>query len=134
MEASTRRSHSPGSLRKCNVYRGSDFPSGTCPRCGKTDHRSADCLFKEEATCRFCQKSGHLEAESLKKRERIQQVKPISKHWIQTVKAIETVPQLQQSICIQDKEFGFLKWTQVQVTTSAPQTSGGRQGSLHSHP
>ena len=34
-------------------------------------------------------------------------MKPISKHRIQTVKAIETVPQLQQSICIQDKEFVF---------------------------
>ena len=120
VEASTRRSPSPrsGSHRKSNVYRGSDFPSGTCPRCGKTDHRWADCPFKD-ATCRFCQKSGHLEAVCLKKRGRIQQVKPISKHWIQTqvkpiskhriqtVKAIETVPQLQQSICIQDKEFVF---------------------------
>ena len=107
VEASTRRSPSPGSLRKSNVYRGSDFPSGTCPRCGKTDDRSADCLFKGEATCRFCQKSGHLEAVCLKKRGRIQQVKPISKHWIQTVKAIETVPQLQQFICIQDKDLVF---------------------------
>ena len=76
-------------------------------------------------------RSRHLEAVCLKKRGRIQQVKPISKHWIQTqvkpiskhwiqtqvkpiskhriqtVKAIETVPQLQQSICIQDKEFVF---------------------------
>ena len=34
-------------------------------------------------------------------------MKPSSKHRIQTVKAIETVPQLQQSICIQDKEFVF---------------------------
>ncbi|KAL5508909.1 hypothetical protein EMCRGX_G004172 [Ephydatia muelleri] len=41
------------------------------------------------------------------KRGRIQQVKPISKHRIQTVKASETVPQLQQPICIQDKEFVF---------------------------
>eukprot|EP00731_Ephydatia_muelleri_P012829 Em0007g139a len=52
-------------------------------------------------------KSGHLEAVCLKKRGRIQQVKPISKHRIQTVKASETVPQLQQPICIQDKEFVF---------------------------
>ena len=34
-------------------------------------------------------------------------MKPISKHRIQTVKAIETVPQLQRSIFIQDKEFVF---------------------------
>ena len=34
-------------------------------------------------------------------------MKPISKHRIQTVKASETVPQLQQPICIQDKEFVF---------------------------
>ena len=107
VEASKRRSPSPGSgsLHK-TVYRGSDFPTGTCPRCGKTDHKSADCPFKD-ATCRFCQKSGHLEAVCLKKRGRTHQVKPISKHRIQTVKAIETVPQLQQSICIQDKEFVF---------------------------
>ena len=36
-----------------------------------------------------------------------QQVKPISKHRIQTVKAIETVPQLQQSICMEGKQFIF---------------------------
>ena len=33
--------------------------------------------------------------------------KPITKHRIQTVKAIETVPQLQQFIWIQNKEFIF---------------------------
>ena len=63
VEASKRRSPSPGSgsLSKSSAYRGRDFPNGTCPRCGKMDHRSADCPFKD-ATCRFCQKSGHLEA------------------------------------------------------------------------
>ena len=109
VEASNKRSPSPrdGSHRNSNAYGGRDFPTGTCPRCGKTDHRSAECPFKE-AICRFCQKPGHMEAVCLKKRGLMtQQVKPISKHRIQTVKAIETVPQLQQSICMEGKQFIF---------------------------
>eukprot|EP00731_Ephydatia_muelleri_P034369 Em0057g1a len=109
VEASNKRSPSPrdGSHRNSNAYGGRDFPTGTCPRCGKTDHRSAECPFKE-AICRFCQKPGHLEAVCLKKRGLMtQQVKPISKHRLQTVKAIETVPQLQQSICMEGKQFIF---------------------------
>ena len=39
------------------------------------------------------------------KHGRAQQVKPISKHQIQTVKATETVPNLQKLIWIQDMEF-----------------------------
>ena len=46
-------------------------------RCGITDHRSADCLFKD-AAYHFCQESGHLEAVCLYKEGRAQQVKPIS--------------------------------------------------------
>ena len=41
-----------------------DFPKGTCPRCGKTDHKSVDCPFKG-AVCRYCKKLGHLQCISL---------------------------------------------------------------------
>ena len=43
----------------------------------------------------------------VKKHGKTQQVKSISKHQIQTMKATETVPRLQQFIRIQDKEFVF---------------------------
>ena len=38
-----------------------DFPRGICPRCGKTDHGSTDCPFKE-TVCNYCQKMGHIQA------------------------------------------------------------------------
>ena len=44
-----------------------DFPIGTCPRCGKSNHKSPDCPFRK-ATCRYCRKRGHLEVVCLKKR------------------------------------------------------------------
>ena len=56
-----------------------DYPKGTCPRCGKTDHKSVDCPFKE-AICRYCQKLGHQEAVCLKKQRQTQPVMTISKH------------------------------------------------------
>ena len=84
-----------------------DFPKGTCPRCGKTDHKLVDCPFKK-AVCRYCKKLGHLEAVCLKKQRQTQPVKTISKHHrIQTVKVIEAVLQLQQSVQIQGKQFVF---------------------------
>ena len=43
----------------------------------------------------------------VKKHGRAQQVKPISKHQIQSMKGKETVPNLQKLIWIQDKEFVF---------------------------
>ncbi|KAL5477849.1 hypothetical protein EMCRGX_G024698 [Ephydatia muelleri] len=63
---------------------GRDFPKGTCPRCGKTDHKASDCPSRN-AVCHYCQKTGHL----------------------QTVKGIRAVPQLQQNITMNDKRFVF---------------------------
>ena len=106
---SKRRSLSPEPdehLKQQMLVKGREFPSGTCPRCGKTDHRSADCPYKE-AICRYCQKLGHLEAVCLKKKKHTQPVKTISKHLIQTVKIIEAVPQLEQAVQIQGKQFVF---------------------------
>ena len=45
-----------------------DFPKGTCPRCGKTDHGARDCPFKE-SICNYCQKIGHLQSVCLQKRK-----------------------------------------------------------------
>ena len=83
-----------------------EFPTGTCLHCGKTNHRSADCPYKE-AICWYCQKLGHLEAVCLTKKRHTQPVKTISKHLIQTVKIIEAVPQLEQTVQIQRKQFCF---------------------------
>ena len=44
-----------------------DFPKGTCPRCGKTDHASKDCPHMN-SICHFCQKLGHIESACLQKR------------------------------------------------------------------
>ena len=79
---SRRRSHSPDSgehpIHQVHSKE-SDFPKGTCPRCGKTDHKYVDCPFKEVVR-RYCQKLGHLEAVCLKKQGQTQPIKTISKH------------------------------------------------------
>ena len=104
-----RRSLSPDSGENPTHYacgKERDFPIGTCPRCGKSDHKSPDCPFRE-ATCRYCRKRGRLEVVCLKKRGSTQPVRAISKYQIRTVKATESVPQLQQSVLIQGKQFMF---------------------------
>ena len=83
---------------------GRDFPKGTCPRCGKTDHKASDCPSRN-AVCHYCQKTGHLQSQ--KKRSQQQPVNIITKHRIQTVKGIRAVPQLQQNITMNDKRFVF---------------------------
>lgn len=91
-----------------NWKQGGDFPPGTCPRCGQSDHESKNCPFRE-TVCHFCQKMGHLQAVCLKKRRGAQPVKIISKkHSICTVKMVNSVlPQLQQPIHIGSKRFLF---------------------------
>eukprot|EP00731_Ephydatia_muelleri_P030921 Em0022g435a len=105
-----RRSRSPdsGDTPAYNARDGNerDFPSGTCPRCGKSDHKAQDCPYRD-ATCRYCHKRGHLEAVCLKKRRSTQPVRAIAKYQIRTVKATEAVPQLLQSVFIQGKQFMF---------------------------
>ncbi|KAL5500180.1 hypothetical protein EMCRGX_G011694 [Ephydatia muelleri] len=46
---------------------GRDFPKGTCPWCGKTDHKASDCPSRN-AVCHYCQKTGHLQSVCLQKR------------------------------------------------------------------
>eukprot|EP00731_Ephydatia_muelleri_P009196 Em0004g1534a len=84
----------------------SDFPRGTCPRCGKKDHGSNDCPFKA-TVCNYCQKMGHIQAACLKKKREQQPVRTISKHSIQTVKVIDSIPQVQQPLRIKGQDFTF---------------------------
>ena len=86
---------------------GRDFPKGMCPRCGKTDHKAADCPSRD-VVCHYCQKTGHLQSVCLqKKRSQQQPVNIITKHRIQTVKGVKAVPQLQQAINMNGKRFVF---------------------------
>ena len=82
-----------------------DFPKGTCPRCGRNDHKAVECPYKD-STCNFCHKTGHIQSVCLQKKRNQQQVK-IIKHRIQTVKAIKAVPQIQQVIQVNNKMFTF---------------------------
>ena len=83
-----------------------DFPKGTCPRCGKTEHTSKDCPFIT-STCHFCQKLGHIESACLQKRRGSQPVRNITKLEIKMVNSINTVPQLEQQVLIQGLDFIF---------------------------
>ena len=83
-----------------------DFPKGTCPRCGKTDHGARDCPFKE-SICNYCQKIGHLQSVCLQKRKDSHTVKVITKRKLWSVKRINSVPQLQQDIQISGQQFSF---------------------------
>ena len=83
-----------------------DFPKGTCPRCGKTDHASKDCPHMN-SICHFCQKLGHIESACLQKRRGSQPVKNITKFETKTVKSISSIPQLQQHVRIQGQDFIF---------------------------
>ena len=83
-----------------------DFPKGTCPRCGKTDHSARDCPFKEYI-CNFCKKTGHLQSVCLQKRKDSHSVKVITKQRLGSVKRINSVPQLQQEIQIRGQQFTF---------------------------
>ena len=88
-------------------WKEADFPPGTCPRCGQSDHESKNCHFRE-AICHFCQKMGHLQTVCLKKRRGAQPVRVISKkHTICTVKIVNSIPQLQQPIRMGSKCFIF---------------------------
>ena len=76
-----------------------DFPKGTsCPRCGRKDHKAVECPYKDS----MC----HLQSVCLQKKRNQQQVK-IIKHRIQTVKAIKSVPWIQQVIQVNNKMFTF---------------------------
>ena len=76
-----------------------DFPRGTCPRCGKTDHDLRTALSN------YCQKMGHIQAACLKKRKEQQPLRTISKHSIQTVKVIDAIPEVRQPVQIKDQGF-----------------------------
>ena len=96
----------PNPSSKFVILRKRDFPKGTCPRCGKTEHTSKDCPFKT-STCHFCQKLGHIESACLQKRRGSQPVMNITKREIKMVNSINTVPQLEQQVSIQGRDFIF---------------------------
>ena len=50
---------------------------------------------------------GHIQAACLKKRKEQQPLRTISKHSIQTVKVIDTIPQVRQPIQIKGQDFTF---------------------------
>ena len=79
---------------------------GTCPRCGKSDHKAAKCPF-QDVVCYFCNKTGHLEAVCLKKKKSEQQSVNTIKHRIQTVIEAKAVPQLKQVVKMNSKIFTF---------------------------
>ncbi|KAG8231671.1 hypothetical protein J437_LFUL007445 [Ladona fulva] len=47
-----------------------DFPKVTCPRCGKTNHRSDDGRIKN-SQCNFCKKKGHIKKVCLGKKQNL---------------------------------------------------------------
>ena len=96
----------PNPSSKFGSHRKRDFPKGTCPRCGKTEHASKDCPFKT-STCHFCQKLGHIESACLQKRKGTQPVKIITRREFKTVNSISSVPQLEQQVWIQGQVFIF---------------------------
>ena len=96
----------PNPSSKFGSHRKRDFPKGTCPRCGKTEHASKDCPFKT-STCHFCQKLGHIESACLQKRKGTQPVKIITRREFKTVNSISSVPQLEQQVWIQGQDFIF---------------------------
>ena len=84
-----------------------DFAKGVCPRYGKTDHLSKDCPHIK-STCHFCQKMGHLQSVCLKKKkEDGGSVKIISRRALRTVKSINSIPQLKQSVWVSGQQLTF---------------------------
>ena len=70
---------------------------------GLTDHGLADCPYKS-----VLPKAGHIQAVCLKKwHTQPVKIKIISKHLIQTEKIIVAIPQLEQAVLIQGKQFVF---------------------------
>ena len=84
-----------------------DFAKGVCPRCGKTEHLSKDCRHIK-STCHFCQKMGHLQSVCLKKKkEDGGSVRIISRRALRTVKNIDSIPQLKQSVWVSGQQLTF---------------------------
>ena len=89
------------------------FPKGTCGRCGKKDHKGNDCPFKD-STCHYCQRKGHIEPVCLQKKQgkprqsssvnTISMDAPIT---IDTVKVVNSVPQVIQPIELNGLKFNF---------------------------
>ena len=84
-----------------------DFAKGVCPRCGNTEHIAKDCPHIK-STCHFCQKTGQLQSVCLKKKkENRGSVKIISRHALRTVKSINSIPQLKQSVWVSGQQITF---------------------------
>eukprot|EP00731_Ephydatia_muelleri_P019387 Em0012g212a len=61
-----------------------------------------------KSTCHFCQKMGHLQSVCLKKKKEDRgSVKIISRHALRTVKSINSIPQLKQSVWVSGQQLTF---------------------------
>lgn len=84
----------------------SSKPIGSCYRCGRTDHRTDNCRFKD-AECNFCKNKGHLEKACRKKQASVKgaraQIKLI--HGVNAVNGQESSPKLEVPIEIEGKTF-----------------------------
>ena len=111
-----------------------DFAKGVCPRCGNIEHIAKDCPHIK-STCHFCQKMGHLQSVCLKKKKEDRgSVKIISRHALRTVKSINSIPQLKQSVWVSGQQLTFEVDTGAgQVIISALRIYGRNLEYLHSY-
>ena len=72
------------------------FTQQNCYRCGKANHKPADCRYKT-SICNYCKITGHLEVVCQKKQKGS---KPIN--WLKAVKTVSNNPQVQVDLILQD--------------------------------
>ena len=80
----------------------SPFPKGTCSRCGKTNHRSEDCRYKN-TICKFCKKAGHLEKVCLTKNP----IRKICKKPMRIARCNQAIPQPVLDITVSSTKIAF---------------------------
>ena len=85
-----------------------DFAKGVCPRCGSTTEHIAKACPHIKSTCHFCQKMGHLQSVCLKKKKEDRgSVMIISRHALRTVKSINSILQVKQSVWVSGQQLTF---------------------------
>ena len=77
-----------------------------CIRCGKKGHSPKECHFVN-AVCHYCNKKGHIQSACLAKKKNQQSINTISSETIQTVKAINAIPYVEQAVLVDGKPFTF---------------------------
>ena len=82
----------------------------TCMRCGTT-HTGQECKHLS-TTCNYCKIKGHIEAVCLKKKRDTKPIKVIynrlqASHTVNAVNTRSNIPQLEQLVCINDRQFHF---------------------------